>query len=427
MGLLSRLKEFIFPEPSETQPRYGTPNRPALLFLGSCALLWALAQLLLMDSRAWRDLLPTSRTVEPPVQAAAPGPQPPAAIGRIAGPSSLTWEHLHPLLETLHPFGDFPQGGPQPFLERLRHEAVPRLILVELAADRGGAPARTPDLEALCTSGRLLCATFISAERFEEISRNTRKFHSPSIPSFLIDTRELRALLASHLRQDILEPGLAVDTLALSFGADGSFRWHIQGATPQVETAAATFGYGTASDFGPSSPTPPPPPEIAATGPVPEPGPSRGVGLASLRHPLYNVKNRRKTSLAHWVAQQNRPVLLNFWALWCVPCREEMPLLRDLQARFQEVLFVGLCSSIVDEKAYQDIAKLTGEHGVRFPQYILPGDALQVELSGTLTFPTFALFDRQGQLVDTLVGSILEVPQNKDRLMEFLERNTTPQ
>ena len=58
-------------------------------------------------------------------------------------------------------------------------------------------------------------------------------------------------------------------------------------------------------------------------------------------------------------------VMINFWATWCGPCRQEMPLLEELYARYKRVGFNLLGVNIDDDanKAMQMIDEL----GVNFP------------------------------------------------------------
>jgi|SRR3954469_12805069 thiol-disulfide isomerase/thioredoxin len=51
----------------------------------------------------------------------------------------------------------------------------------------------------------------------------------------------------------------------------------------------------------------------------------------------------RAHRLSDWLG---RPVLFNFWATWCAPCREEVPLLVDFRAKHspQSVEVVGICA-----------------------------------------------------------------------------------
>src|SRR5438094_4310825 len=49
--------------------------------------------------------------------------------------------------------------------------------------------------------------------------------------------------------------------------------------------------------------------------------------------------------------QRGKPVLINFWATWCAPCREEMPAMERLHRRYKEQGFVMLAVSVDPDPA----------------------------------------------------------------------------
>lgn len=53
-------------------------------------------------------------------------------------------------------------------------------------------------------------------------------------------------------------------------------------------------------------------------------------------------------------ARKGRPLLINFWATWCEPCREEMPSLQRLAARWQEKGLVVLTVAVADNARRAD-------------------------------------------------------------------------
>lgn len=100
---------------------------------------------------------------------------------------------------------------------------------------------------------------------------------------------------------------------------------------------------------------------------------------------------------------RGKPVLLNFWATWCAPCRVETPWLMELdqQYRPQGVQIIGV--SLDDPDAEQDVAKFIAQVGV--PYTILIGDSSVADTYGGVRFmPQSFLIDRDGKITKTSLG-----------------------
>ena len=101
-----------------------------------------------------------------------------------------------------------------------------------------------------------------------------------------------------------------------------------------------------------------------------------------------------------------RIVVLNFWATWCLPCREEMPLLDDLQNRYgdQSVVFIGASTDDADTRG--NIQPFLEEHGISFR--VWTGATLEdMERFGLSTaLPATAIVDRDGQVAFRLLGPL---------------------
>ena len=107
-------------------------------------------------------------------------------------------------------------------------------------------------------------------------------------------------------------------------------------------------------------------------------------------------------SLASWKGQ---PVLINFWATWCGPCREEIPLLNSLRKeRAKDRLeIVGIA---IDER--QAVLKYANEIGIDYP--ILMGEQEGYEAAErfgvALVLPFSVFADSQGRIVTLKVGEL---------------------
>ena len=121
--------------------------------------------------------------------------------------------------------------------------------------------------------------------------------------------------------------------------------------------------------------------------------------------------------LSRW---RGEVLVLNFWASWCAPCREEMPDFASLRAEYRPrgVEFVGLA---IDNAT--SVTQFLQRHPVSYP--ILVGEGAAHSLARLLGNPSGALpytvvFDREGKIVLTHLGRL---PRTK---LETTLRNLSP-
>ena len=105
---------------------------------------------------------------------------------------------------------------------------------------------------------------------------------------------------------------------------------------------------------------------------------------------------------------QGKVLVVNFWATWCAPCREEMPGFVRLQERWKDgnVQFVGLAN---DDRA--KVERFARELGINYPLWT--GGAEVMELSKRLgnrlgVLPHTVVLDAQGRVLESRVGIFRE-------------------
>ncbi len=88
-------------------------------------------------------------------------------------------------------------------------------------------------------------------------------------------------------------------------------------------------------------------------------------------------------------------VMVNFWATWCGPCRQEMPLLDELYSRYQRVGFSLLGVNIDDDS--RKAMNMISELGVSFP--VLFDSRKEVsKLYEVNAMPVTVIIDREGNV-----------------------------
>ena len=102
---------------------------------------------------------------------------------------------------------------------------------------------------------------------------------------------------------------------------------------------------------------------------------------------------------------RGRWVMVNFWASWCVPCREEAEALNRLQEERGGKKFTVL--GIDTEDLSPDAKAFVKRYGVRYPQ-LRDGQGELAHDFGTTGVPESYLFDPQGNLAQAQAGPVTE-------------------
>ena len=88
-------------------------------------------------------------------------------------------------------------------------------------------------------------------------------------------------------------------------------------------------------------------------------------------------------------------VMINFWASWCGPCRQEMPLLEQIHQRYEPLGFKLIGVNVEENPA--DGQAFLKERPVSFPVLYDPENGLS-KLFDVVAMPSTVLIDRQGNI-----------------------------
>ena len=98
-------------------------------------------------------------------------------------------------------------------------------------------------------------------------------------------------------------------------------------------------------------------------------------------------------------------VLVNFWATWCSPCKEEMPVLQAFYQAHQAENFLLLGVNVSDDA--EDAARYMAENGFTFPVWSDPPGNTLMDL-GLRGLPASILVDADGNLQWFWLGPVTE-------------------
>ena len=103
-------------------------------------------------------------------------------------------------------------------------------------------------------------------------------------------------------------------------------------------------------------------------------------------------------------ALQGKAVVLNFWAPWCGPCREEMPWLEDLQKTHPEAAVVGIED---DPDEYPAALALARQLNLTYA-LVRASEPVRKKFGHVAALPTTVYLSRSGKVVHTARGVVPE-------------------
>jgi cytochrome c biogenesis protein CcmG, thiol:disulfide interchange protein DsbE len=100
---------------------------------------------------------------------------------------------------------------------------------------------------------------------------------------------------------------------------------------------------------------------------------------------------------------RGKAVVLNVWASWCIPCREEAPYLEQVWRSNQDR---GLVVVGVDARDFRaDAQRFAKRFGLTFP-LVYDGDGDDIDRYGITGFPETFVIDREGRIIEAFAGAV---------------------
>ncbi len=142
-----------------------------------------------------------------------------------------------------------------------------------------------------------------------------------------------------------------------------------------------------------------------------------GAGDASGAAPDFSLSapDGRSTRLS---SKKGRVVVLNFWATWCDSCKEELPVLQELQKRSADGRFDLLAVSVDDDPA-KVVPPFASAHGLNFP--LLYADRKTMDAYAVRMLPTTFLIAPDGTIARRYVGP-LDARAIENDILQLLNR-----
>ena len=108
-------------------------------------------------------------------------------------------------------------------------------------------------------------------------------------------------------------------------------------------------------------------------------------------------------------AQSGKVVLVDFWATWCPPCREELPVLAALERKWRDKGVVLITISADEPEQERDAREVLSQAGIPLPAYLKRVKSNEdfinsVDRTWSGALPALFLYGREGKMAGSFIG-----------------------
>jgi peroxiredoxin len=126
--------------------------------------------------------------------------------------------------------------------------------------------------------------------------------------------------------------------------------------------------------------------------------------MAATKMPTFALENVRDGKIVDSSSFKGRVLLLTFFATWCPPCSEEVPVLVKLQKDMADAGFSVIGMS-VDQQGPSIVAKFVEKREINYP-VLLAGSKTANDFGGVFEIPVAFLINKTGNVVKKYKGYI---------------------
>ena len=161
---------------------------------------------------------------------------------------------------------------------------------------------------------------------------------------------------------------------------------------------------------------------------APQGNPPSNANATSSTSPAPSASPQNKASTQGWTLDNNqraklsdylgKVVVLDFYATWCEPCREETPHLVQLQLQYEQqgLQIIGL--NVGGEDDREEVPKYAKEFNIQYPLGFPDDEFVDAYMSGDQLIPETVVFDRSGKIVKRFVGYDKKGGQELERVVQ---------
>ena len=133
-----------------------------------------------------------------------------------------------------------------------------------------------------------------------------------------------------------------------------------------------------------------------------------------------SVLNQNRNLKQQYVNLADKKLLVNFWATWCLPCRQEMPFLQELSETLDPRQYAIIGVSVDDDSNL--VKEFLLEYNIQYPNFLDENGEIATNQIDIKAFPETLLISSEGIILDRITGKLS--PENIE-LQQFLGSSNT--